>query len=345
MKRFFVTLISLLVVAGMLSACAPAATPAPAATQAPAAAAPTAVPAATAAPAATTAPAAGEKLFVFLPKGLDNPYWDNCRKGMESEMAKLGVHAEFIGPEKSDATLQVGVIESVIARKPAAIAISPNDPATVNELIAKASAAGIKVITWDADAPDSQRILYIGTDNYNAGGTAAEALSKVLGGKGKVAILNGALTALNAQQRSNGFKDWMKKNAPGIEIVADEPTNDDANTSASVAESILQAHPDLAAFYGVTGNGVPGAGVAVQGAKACGKVHIVGFDVVPQGIALMKAGCVDALVSQRPFGMTAKALDVMVDLVNGKTYTDKSIDTGVEVVLPAGLDTFLTTNH
>jgi ABC-type sugar transport system substrate-binding protein len=328
MKRLLYLVVFLAVIL-VLSACAPK----PAATQAPAAQQPAA--------------SSGEKLFVFLPKGLDNPYWDNCRKGMEAEMKKLGVKAEFIGPEKSDATLQVGVIESVIARNPAAIAISPNDPATVNELIAKATKQGIKVITWDADAPDSERILYIGTDNYNAGATAAETLSKVIDGKGKVAILNGALTALNAQQRTNGFKDWMKKNAPDVEIVDDQPTNDDANTSASVAEAILQAHPDLAAFYGVTGNGVPGAGVAVKGANKCGEVHIVGFDVVPQGIELMRGGCVDALISQRPFGMTAKALDVMVDLANGSTaYADTTnIDTGVEVVFPDQLETFLTTDH
>jgi len=301
-------------------------------------------PVANEAPETSDAPAE-EPLFVFLPKGLDNPYWDNCRKGMEAKAAELGVKAEFIGPEKSDATLQVGVIESVIARKPAAIAISPNDPATVNELIAKAAAEGIKVITWDADAPDSERILYIGTDNYNAGATAAEELSKTLNGEGKVAILNGALTALNAQQRTNGFKDWMAKNAPGIEIVDDQATNDDANTSAAVAEAILQAHPDLAGFYGVTGNGVPGAGVAVKGANKCGDVHIVGFDVVPQGIELMREGCVDALISQRPYGMTAQALEVMIDLVKGKVFDTTNIDTGVEVVYPDGLEEFLTTDH
>ena len=170
MKRLLYIVMLIALVALSLSACAPAAEE----------------------PAATTAPAeeqpaasSGEPLYVFLPKGLDNPYWDNCRKGMEAKAAELGVNAEFIGPEKSDATLQVGVIESVIARNPAAIAISPNDPATVNELIAKATAQGIKVITWDADAPDSDRILYIGTDNYNAGATAAEELSKVLNGEAR----------------------------------------------------------------------------------------------------------------------------------------------------------------
>lgn len=214
MKRLLYVVVLTISVALLLSACGSTTTAAPTA----AAQQPTA--------SSSSSSSGEEPFYVFLPKGLDNPYWDNCRKGMESEMAKLGVKAEFIGPEKSDATLQVSVIESVIARRPAAIAISPNDPATVNDLIAKATAAGIKVITWDADAPDSQRILYIGTDNYNAGATAAETLSKVLDGKGKVAILNGALTALNAQQRTNGFKDWMAKNAPGIEIVDDQPTND-----------------------------------------------------------------------------------------------------------------------
>jgi ABC-type sugar transport system substrate-binding protein len=330
MKRLLYIAMLVLAVALLMSACEAATeTPEPVANEAP----------------ETSDAPAEEPLFVFLPKGLDNPYWDNCRKGMEAKAAELGVKAEFIGPEKSDATLQVGVIESVIARKPAAIAISPNDPATVNELIAKAAAEGIKVITWDADAPDSERILYIGTDNYNAGATAAEELSKVLNGEGKVAILNGALTALNAQQRTNGFKDWMAKNAPGIEIVDDQATNDDANTSAAVAEAILQAHPDLAGFYGVTGNGVPGAGVAVKGANKCGDVHIVGFDVVPQGIELMREGCVDALISQRPFGMTAQALEVMIDLVKGKVFDTTNIDTGVEVVYPDGLEEFLTTDH
>lgn len=329
MKRVLYIIMLVASIALLLSACAPAAKPA--ATEAP----------------ANQQPAASsgeEKLFVFLPKGLDNPYWDACRKGMESEMAKKGVKAEFLGPEVSDAAKQVAIIESVIARNPAAIAISPNDPATVTDVIAKATAAGIKVITWDADAPDSERLMYIGTDNVAAGATAGEELAKALGGKGKVAILTGSLTALNAQQRVQGFRDAMK-NYPDIEIVAEEPTDDDAAKSLSIAESLLQAHPDLAGFYGVTGSGVPGAAGAVKQANLCGKVKVVGFDVVPQGIEFMKDGCVDALISQRPFGMTAQALDIMIDLADGKPIPAPSVDTGVEVVYPNTLETFLTTDH
>jgi ribose transport system substrate-binding protein len=290
------------------------------------------------------APAAGGELYVFLPKSLDNPYWDAARKGMETRAKELGVQAEFLGPDTADAAKQVAIFESVVVRKPAGIAVSPNDPNTVAEPIARARAAGIPVIAWDADAPDSKRIAYVGTDNVAAGRTAGEALIKAIGAKGKVAVLTGSLTALNAIQRIQGFEEAVKAN-PGVRIVATEPTEDSIATGISKAEALLQAHPDLAAFFGVTGSGVPGAAGAVKQAGKCGKVRVVGFDVVPQGIELMKAGCVQALVSQRPYGMTVRALDILRDLHNGKQPGSVSIDTGVEVVLPETLATFLETDH
>ena len=96
MKRLSMILVILTLAALMLGACAQATT---APTQAPAAGQ----------PAAQQPAAAGDKFYVFLPKGLDNPYWDECRKGMEAEMAKLGVKAEFLGPAVSDATKQVEI--------------------------------------------------------------------------------------------------------------------------------------------------------------------------------------------------------------------------------------------
>ena len=327
MKKSSLWFVLLVVLSMVLASCAPAATEAPAAP---------AAPAATEAPAAA-APAA-DQFFVFLPKGLDNPYWDNCRKGMEAKMAELGVKAEFLGPEISNAAKQVEIFENVIARKPAAIAVSPNDPATVMDSIAKATAAGIPVITWDADAPDSQRLLYIGTDNEAAGYTAGKKLAEILGGKGKVAILHGSLSALNAQQRVTGFEKAIAEN-PDMEIVATEATEDSLDTALSKAEALLQAYPDLAGFYGVTGSGVPGAAGAVKQANKCGEVKVVGFDVVPQGIEFMREGCVDALISQRPYGMTAQALEILVKLSQGATVDEvggKNIDTGVEVVTQIG---------
>ena len=287
----------------------------------------------------------GDQLYVFLPKSLDNPYWDNCRKGMEDLAAELGVQAEFLGPDTADAAKQVGIFESVIARKPAGIAVSPNDPATMTAPIAAAMAAGIPVFAWDADAPDSERIAYIGTNNVTAGRVAGEEMAKAIDGAGQVAILHGSLTAANANERVQGFEEAIA-NYPDIEIVAIEPTEDSLATALSKAESLLQAYPDLKAFYGVTGSGVPGAAGAVKQANKCGEVQVVGFDVVPQGIEAMNEGCAQVLISQRPYGMTQMTLQIMFDLHNnGTEVTEEFIDTGVEVVYPDTLEEFLATDH
>jgi ABC-type sugar transport system substrate-binding protein len=284
--------------------------------------------------------------YVFLPKSLDNPYWVDARKGMEAEAKKLGIKAQFLGPQNDDAAAQVQIFDSVLATKPAGIAISPNDPASVVDDIAKARAAGIPVIAWDGPVPNSQVLGYIGTNNVAAGEQAGEALATAVGGKGKVAVVIGSLTAVNLNQRLEGVKKALAKH-PGIQLVATQTSGESVATAQTASETILQAHPDLTGMIGIGGSDLPGIAGALKSGGKCGKVKAVGFDVVPQGIAGMKGKCVDALISQKPFGMTAQALQILVDLHAGKAGPGKdfNVDTGVVTVTPSTLDEFLKTAH
>ncbi len=284
--------------------------------------------------------------YVFLPKSLNNPYWVDARKGMEDAAGKLGVTAQFLGPDTDDAAKQASIFESILATKPLGIAISPNDPASVLEIIQRATDMGIPVIAWDGPVPDSKVLGYIGTDNVAAGAQEGEALAKAIGNKGKVAIIIGNLGATNLNQRLEGLKKALAK-YPDIQIVATEESGESVATAQSKTETLLQAHPDLVGFAGIGGSDLPGIAGALKSANKCGTVKAVGFDVVPQGIEGMKGGCVDALISQRPFGMTAQALQILVDLHNKKSTlgANFNVDTGVEVVTPDTLDAFLKTTH
>jgi ribose transport system substrate-binding protein len=325
MRKMSKALALLTVAAAVLTGCA-AQTSSPAATQS----------------AETPAAVASSGKFIFLPKSLNNPYWVDARKGMESAMMELGVEAEFLGPDNDDAAAQVAIFESILATNPAGIAISPNDPASVRELIAKAVAMGIPVIAWDGPVPDSDVFGYIGTDNVAAGRSLGEAVAEGLGGKGKVAVVIGSLSAVNLNQRLEGVKDALSA-YPGIEIVATETSNESVADAQTAAETILQANPDLSAFIGIGGSDLPGISGALQSGSKCGAVQAYGFDVVPQGIEGMRAGCVNALISQRPFGMTAQALQILIDFSKGASTLTKPfvVDTGVEIVTPDTLDDFL----
>lgn len=284
--------------------------------------------------------------YVFLPKSLNNPYWVDARKGMEDEAKKLGIKAEFLGPDTDDAAKQASIFESILAKKPLGIAISPNDPASVREIITRATEMGIPVIAWDGPVPDSKVLGYIGTDNVAAGEKEGEALAQAIGNKGKVAIIIGNLGATNLNQRLQGVKKALAK-YPGIQIVATEESGESVATAQSKAETVLQAHPDLVGFAGIGGSDLPGIAGALKSANKCGTTKAVGFDVVPQGIDGMKGGCVNALISQKPFGMTAQALQILVDFHTKKSTMQPNfnVDTGVEVVTPQTLDEFLKTTH
>lgn len=296
--------------------------------------------------AADASQGSSEGSYVFLPKSLNNPYWVDARKGMEDEAKKLGVQAQFLGPDTDDAAKQAAIFESVLAKKPLGIAISPNDPASVRDIISRARDMGIPVIAWDGPVPDSKVMGYIGTDNVAAGEKEGEALAQAIGNKGKVGIIIGNLGATNLNQRLEGVKKALAKH-PDIQIVATEESGESVATAQSKAETVLQAHPDLVGFAGIGGSDLPGIAGALKSANKCGTTKAVGFDVVPQGIDGMKAGCVNALISQKPFGMTAQALQILVDFHNNKSTLKPNfnIDTGVVVVTPDTLDEFLKTTH
>jgi ABC-type sugar transport system substrate-binding protein len=284
--------------------------------------------------------------YIFLPKSLNNPYWADCKKGMTAEAKKLGVEAKFIGPDTPDPGKQVQLFENALAQNPSGIAISPNDPATVKATVDRATAQGIPVLAWDSPVPNSKAIAYIGTDNVVAGKKLAEALAPTIGKKGQIAILVGSLSAINAQQRIQGFKEGLKA-YPDIEIVATQSTQESVSVATSQSENLLQAHPDLVSLVGITGSDATGCGTAVKEANKCGKVKVVGFDVVPQAVNLMQDGCIQIIISQKPYGMSALTLKTLYELHKGKKKPSdvKSVDTGTVLVTPKNLKEFMKKPH
>lgn len=278
-----------------------------------------------------------------------HPYWSQVEQGVKAAGKALGVETRFFVPQKEDINAQLQMLESFIAQGFDGIAIAPSDPNAIIPAIKKALELGIPVITLDTDSPESGRYVYIGTDNYQAGYIAGTIMKKILDGKGKVVIGTGSLTAMNSLQRIQGFKDAIK----GTEIKVLDILNDeeDGARALSLAESALNAHPDLDAFFGVYAYNGPSQALAVKNAGKVGKVKIVCFDTTPDILQYVKEGVIDATMGQRPYMMGYLSV-VVLYLMNkiGVTNTlmmlpkvdgDYIIDTGVDVVTPNNLNEYL----
>ncbi len=281
---------------------------------------------------AGAAPAAPkEPVFVLVPKSVVHPYWAKVRKGMEAGAKRLGVKAVFDGPTTNDLTRQIEIIEGYMARRVSGIAISPNDPRGIAPIISKAVRRGIPVVTFDSDAPGSERAMYIGTVNTDAGREAGRALVKALGGKGTVAILHGSVTALNLRERLDGFREVVDAQK-GIQIVALEENRDDAALALSQAESLLTRYPALSGFYATSAPGAPAAVTALKAKGKVGQVAVVGFDLDAENLKSVEKGWITAIIEQRPARMGELAVEWLHRLSKREKPGMRIVDTGVEVV-------------
>jgi ribose transport system substrate-binding protein len=275
--------------------------------------------------------------YALVPKSIGQIYWEAARRGMEKAAKEENVKSQFTGPPATDIAKQIDIIENLLLQGVAGIAISPNDPTAVKDVIARAIDKGVPVVTFDSDAPDSKRIAYIGTDNEAAGRVAGETLAALLGNKGKVAIITGGLGAHNLNLRIRGFRAAMA-NFPEITLLDPRPCEDDSEKATAIAENLLTADSELTGFFGVSAPGGPGAARAVKATNKVGKIKIVGFDDTPECRQFIKEGIIQATIAQRPFDMGYKAIKVLVEARKGNMPETKIMDTGVTVITPENID-------
>lgn len=290
-------------------------------------------------PGATPGKATGERTFVMVPKGV-HPYYEPCYEGFKDAAAKLGVKADYKAANVFEVPQQVQIIENLIARKVDGIAISALDDQGLVSVIKEATNAGIKVITFDAPAPSSVALCYIGTMNEAAGCAGAEEMIKLMGGEGAVAVLQGGLGAPNLNDRFKGFEKTLKEKAPNIKIVAREDTQGRMDLTVNKTEALLQAHPNLKAIFGVSAEGAPGASSVLKERGKGGKVILAGFDDLPDTLAAVRSGIVAFCIAQRTYKMGWLSVEKLLDAVNGKPLP-KEIDTGVLIITKANADTYM----
>jgi ribose transport system substrate-binding protein len=281
---------------------------------------------------------AAQKTFVMVPKGV-HPYYEPCYEGFKAAAAKYGVTVDKVDPQKFELPMQVKVIEDLIAQQVDGIAISALDDAGLVPVIAEATKAGIKVITFDAPAPSSAALTYIGTDNKTAGFEAGKKMAELTKGAGKMVILQGGLGATNLNLRTQGFKEAMAKFAPKVKILEVVDVAGDFSVATNKTEALLQTYPDLTSIFAVSAEGAPAAASVLKQQKKAGKILLAGFDDLKDTLEGIKDGSVAFCLVQKTFKMGWLSIEALLDAGKGKTLP-KVTDTGVLFVTKANVNNY-----
>lgn len=259
-------------------------------------------------------PIQDELTFVFIPKVI-HPWYEVVKAGAATaaeELAAQGIKVNVVWdePPQADVSDHNRRIETNIGRKPDGLAVSCLDPSTNVQLLGEAVDAGVNVITFDTFCSDDFK--FVGHKNdAKDGADLAAYLAEAIGGEGKVGILAGSLTATNHAARVQGFKDEMAKH-PGIEIVFEQPDEDDLEKAVTLTENALQANPDLSGIFGANASNPIGAARAVVNAGLTDQVTIVGMDDLPETLQFIEDGVIAGVKAQRQWEIGYWAVRYMV---------------------------------
>jgi ribose transport system substrate-binding protein len=267
-------------------------------------------------------------------------FWKIAEAGVRQAEKDFDVKCDVRMPTQGTALEQKEILQDLIVKGVSGIAISPVSPDSQTEILNQV-AKKVHLICHDSDAPKSNRLLYVGTSNYDAGKVAGEQLKKALPNGGKVMVYVGTLDAQNASQRYAGLKAAVKGSK--IQILGVMTDNADHTKARANVEDTLVKYPDIAGLVGLWSYNGPAIVNAVKAAKKVGKVKIVCFDEDEVTLRGIKEGAIFSTVVQKPYEFGYQSVRILAALARGQKIdipANKIIDTGVEVLNKDNVDEF-----
>ena len=269
--------------------------------------------------------------LAYITNGVD-PFWEIARKGVEAGVEEFGVNCEVLMP--ADLPDQKRMAESLLARGIRGIAISPIDAENQTEFLKDVGTQTI-LMTHDSDAPGSERVAFVGMNNYTAGRAAGRMIKDALPEGGDVMIFVGRLEQLNAQQRRQGIIDeLMDRPVQALEGMTVDPNsgviegenfrvldtrtdNFEYSRAKANAEDAITAYPDLDLMIGLFAYNIPGCLEAVKGADKVGEIQLVSFDEADATLQGIVDGAVHGTISQQPYEYGYHSVRILAGLMNG----------------------------
>lgn len=270
-------------------------------------------------------------------------FWKIAANGVHKYELEGKVQVDIKMPPNGKTEEQNQILENLVSQGYHAIAVSviaPKDQVAALDRVAQKA----RLITFDSDAAQSKRLLYVGTINYEAGKKLGERIVQLLPGGGKMAVFVGFFSADNAAERLKGISDAIAGH--GIEIVEKREDQTDRAKARSNVEDILNARPDVNLLCGLWSYNGPAIAAALEGAGKRDKVMAAVFDEEDGTLKGIREGTILGTVVQHPFEMGYRSAKWMHRLATDfdKARADipaSAIDnTGVEVIDKSNLDDF-----
>ncbi len=250
--------------------------------------------------------------YILVADNTKIAYWQTALQGLYRAAAEMKVKSEIQGPDGHDPQGEHDAFRRAVAEKPAGILVSVSDVNLLGTDINAAVDEGIPVITIDSDAPDSKRIFFVGTDNFNAGMTGGKLAAKLLNGKGKVVIYTIA-GQNNLKDRLAGYQAAFSDHTD-IQVMQVVDMNGNSDIAFDSAKKLLDAKAKVDAFICLEALACPAVADVTNRENMGGKVKILAMDTDPGTVEWIKKGVISATIAQKPYTMAYYGAKLLGDI-------------------------------
>jgi ribose transport system substrate-binding protein len=278
-----------------------------------------------------------EEQYYLISANINLPYWQEAEAGLRDAATGMGVKAEMDGPATLSPQEELDSFNKAVALHPAGILVSVTNQQLLKPAIDSAVLQGIPVICIDADAPDSHRVLFVGTDNFRAGQESGKRMADILKGQGQVVIIS-IPGQLNLDERVRGVTEALKK-YPGIKISQTIDDKGDARNANDGISALLAKKEKVDGVICLEASGGSGVAEALHRVDLTGKIAVVAFDKDPETLDAIEKGWINATIVQKPYIMAYYGLKFADDLHHNAVHEFKDWRTAPAPPLPAWIDT------
>jgi rhamnose transport system substrate-binding protein len=270
----------------------------------------------------TTAYAADPLKIVYIGKNTGNPYFDSITGGFEDACKSLGCEFEFVAPATAEATSQIPFIEAQIQRGVNVIAIAPNSPDALNQVLDGAKAKGILVLTVNGDLVGNEThrdATILPVDFTKTGPNQIELMGSMIGYKGDIAILSATTEAPDQNTWIAAMNDTLKNDPKykDMNLVATVYGDDQPEKSTTEMEALLSNYPNLVGVIAPTTVGIAAAAQVIQSRNLAATVHVTGLGLPSEMRDFVKDGTVSAFQLWSPYNEGWLAAHFAVGVVGG----------------------------
>jgi len=259
---------------------------------------------------------AAKPVVALVPKTMNNPFFVDMVQGAKAAAESLGVTLVVEAPEREiDPNAQMQIVENLVQRGVAVLAIVPNGSREIVPAVVKANRAHIPVVNVDTRldtaalrAAGGSVATFIGSDNVDGGRLAGKFLAEQLGGRGDVAVLEGVPGHETSDSRLRGFREAVAQ-FPNVHVVSSQPANMERDQAFNVTQNTLQAHPGVRGLFAANDVMALGALEAIAAARKSPPPVVVGFDAQADARAAIRDGRLAASVAQHPAEMGRRAVE------------------------------------